>query len=150
MPARKLEQDNRDAYRLPAGRLQDPLRRLAVIVACIAFVGLGGYSLTADSRPSRPPIVAENLNTGSSDWRIGRGQHRTADDVGLQVKGYASATRVGAGQEITFFASVQPAQALKFDIYRLGWYGGSGGRLMLGGGWLPGLAQPACPIDTTI
>lgn len=98
----------------------------------------------------QPAIVAENLETGSSGWRIGRGGYRIADDVGLQVKGYASATSVESGEQITFFASVRPVQALKLDIYRLGWYGGKGGRIMLGGAWLPGLAQPACPIDWMI
>ena len=73
--------------------------------------------------------------------------YQIASDIGRQVKGYASATSVDVGQPITLFASVQPAQPLKIDIYRLGWYGGRGGRLMRAGNWLPGMSQPDCPID---
>lgn len=78
---------------------------------------------------------------------MGGSGYQVATDMGAQVKGYASATSVDLGQPITLFASVQPAQPLKIDIYRLGWYGASGGRLMRAGRWLPGVTQPACPVD---
>ena len=92
-------------------------------------------------------IVAENQHAGSSGWRIGGSGYHIASDVGAQVKGYASATSVDLGQSITLFASAQPAQPLKLDVYRIGWYGGRGGRLMRAGSWQPGVSQPACPID---
>lgn len=79
---------------------------------------------------------------------MGGSGYQIASDIGRQVKGYASATSVDVGQAITLFASVEPAQPLKIDLYRLGWYGGRGGRLMRAGNWLPGLSQPGCPIDT--
>ena len=94
-----------------------------------------------------PAIVAENLRIGSSGWRLGGSGYQIATDGGAEIKGYASATSVAVGQQITLFASVRPVQRLKIDIYRLGWYGGSGGRLMVTETWLPGVTQPACPID---
>ncbi len=97
--------------------------------------------------PVPPAIVAENLHAGSSGWRMGASGYQIATDIGAEIKGYASATSVEAGQQITLFASVRPVQQLKIDIYRLGWYGGSGGRLMVGETWLPGITQRACPID---
>lgn len=149
------------------------MRRGLVTAACGVALALGGCSSTvnpsggasASAEPtasptptaSSPPvtgitpvpsaIVAENLHVGSSGWRMGGSGYRIATDRGAEIKGYASATSVEAGQQITLFASVLPVQQLKVDIYRLGWYGGTGGRLMLGGTWLPGITQRPCPID---
>jgi hypothetical protein len=94
--------------------------------------------------------VAENLHAGSSGWRMGDSGYQIATDVRGEIKGYASEASVDGGQPITFFVSVSPAQQFKIDIYRLGWYGSSGGRLMVGGTWLPGMTQDACPIDWEI
>jgi Bacterial Ig domain len=38
-------------------------------------------------------------------------------------------------------------QTYTIDIYRLGWYNGAGGRLMQHIDSLPGVSQPACPMD---
>lgn len=91
--------------------------------------------------------MAENLHPGSTGWIMGGSGYQIATDRGAEIKGYASDTSVDAGQHITLFASVSPAQPLKIDIYRLGWYGGTGGRLMVAGTWLPGVTQQDCPID---
>ena len=149
------------------------MRRVRVAAACAVAVALGGCSPTASptglasasaqptpsSTPTlssevrtgnpvvQPTIVAENLHAGSSGWHMGGSGYQIATDIGAQIKGYASATSVEAGQSITLFASVSPAQPLTIDIYRLGWYGGSGGRLMVGMTWLPGVTQHACPIN---
>lgn len=94
-----------------------------------------------------PAIVAENLHAGSLGWRMDGIGYQIATDLGAQIKGYASETSVDAGQPITLFASVSPAQRLMIDIYRLGWYGGTGGRLMVSGAWLPGITQEPCPTE---
>jgi hypothetical protein len=91
--------------------------------------------------------VDENLKAGSTGWRMGGAGFQVGTDIGAQVKGYASEASVNVGQPITLFVSVSPAQQVKIDIYRLGWYAGTGGRLMVGGTWLPGITQDACPID---
>jgi hypothetical protein len=97
--------------------------------------------------PAQTTIVDENLRTGSSDWRMGGAGYQVGTDIGAEIKGYASEASVNVGQPITLFVSVSPAQQFKIDIYRLGWYGGTGGRLMVGGTWLPGVTQDACPIE---
>jgi hypothetical protein len=102
-----------------------------------------GAAITA----AQPTIVGENLKAGSSDWRMGGAGYQVGTDIGSEIKGYASEASVNVGQPITLFVSVSPAQQFKIDIYRLGWYGGTGGRLMVGGTWLPGMTQDACPIE---
>jgi hypothetical protein len=87
------------------------------------------------------PIEAENRLPGSAGWRIGP----VADDSTKQIKGYPSATSVARGEALTFHVTVNPAQSFTIDVYRLGWYGGLGGRLMLQAGPLPGFPQAECP-----
>src|SRR5262245_63805763 len=76
------------------------------------------------------PVVVENQQPGSDQWRLRRPGFRVSDDATGQIKGYASATSVNRGQPITFYVSVNPAQTFTIDLYRVGWYGGLGARLL--------------------
>jgi hypothetical protein len=70
-----------------------------------------------------PRIAEENANQGTNTWRI--------DNVGDgEIEGYASATSVLRGDSIAFHVSTT-APAFRIEIYRMGWYQGLGGRLML-------------------
>ncbi len=91
------------------------------------------------------PIVIENQQPGSSGWQIGA----TSSDSTGQIKGYASATSVLQGQSISLSVTVNPVQTYTIDFYRIGWYGGAGGRLRLHAGPQSGVTQPACPQDAT-
>lgn len=95
------------------------------------------------------PIVAENLNTGSDNWKLYLNGHPASDDINRQIQGYPSATSANKGESIAFHMTVSPAQTYTLDIFRLGYYGGLGGRLMAHVGPLDGIAQPDCPLDTT-
>lgn len=92
------------------------------------------------------PVVVENQNPGSTNWNL---SNSGSDAVG-QIKGYASAASINKGESITFFVSVNPAQAFTIDVYRLGWYGGAGGRLMQHVDALQGTQQATCPTDPTL
>ncbi len=118
-----------------------------------AGVGAAALVLSGWPRPSRRrpnPIIAENLLPGSDGWRIGRYPYRVANDRDQQIKGYASATSVNQGQTIRFFVTVNPApQSYTIDIYRIGWYGGKGGRLVRRVGPLSGKNQGVCPMNAS-
>jgi len=92
------------------------------------------------------PIVVENHNLGTTNWNL---SNSGSDAVG-QIKGYASAVSINKGESITFFVSVNPAQTFTIDVYRLGWYGGAGGRLMQHVDALQGTQQQTCPTDPTL
>ena len=62
------------------------------------------------------------------------------------IEGYCSKTSVKAGKTLEVFVSTNPASSFTVDIYRMGYYGGKGGRKMLSVGPLKGGAQPT-PID---
>jgi hypothetical protein len=104
------------------------------------FIGLGrnGGSPTPTSSEGTPPptpgpspddhnaIHEENQLPGTSDWRIS-----DAQAAGDQIQGYGSAPSTSGGQTLTFYVSVRtPGIHYTAAIYRLGWYGGTGGRLM--------------------
>src|SRR5579864_3025851 len=118
-------------------------RMVAVAGSCgcaaAVVASFGAAATTAN------PIVVENRHTGTTGWQLGR----TATDAVGQIKGYASAPSVNKGQPITFYVSVNPRQTYTIDVYRMGWYGGSGGRLMQHVAALPGTNQLDCPIDST-
>jgi hypothetical protein len=103
--------------------------------------------LTLATARAQNPIVIENQQAGSSGWDVDQ-DHIGSDAVG-QIKGYASAVSVNKGQNITLYVSVNPPQTYTIDIYRIGWYGGAGGRLMQHIGPLSGVQQPACPVNAT-
>src|SRR6202035_3351991 len=114
---------------------------------------LSGYSPTASATTSSAasnPVVLENQQPGSSAWELGDVYSRpyATDSVG-QIKGYASATSVNKGESIDFHVSVNPAQTYTIDVYRMGWYGGLGGRLMQHIGPLNGTQQPTCPTNAS-
>jgi hypothetical protein len=71
-------------------------------------------------------IVRENARQGTRDWQIPSGS-----SASNQIQAYASATSVLPGQSLIFYVSTLKAGTpYSLAIYRLGWYGGLGGRLM--------------------
>src|SRR2546427_8263977 len=114
-----------------------------LVLSAACGIGLPPGRAAAQSNP----IVIENQQPGTSQWRIPVGS--AATDGGGQIKGYASATSVNKGQNITFYVSVNPSQTYTIDVYRMGWYQGLGGRLMQHIGPLNGVRQSTCPTNST-
>jgi len=123
---------------------------LSILLKSIPALTLGLLVSQATSFAQSPqtpnPIVLENQKPGDSAWQFVSGGTR-ADDIGKQIKGYASSTSVNKGRSIDFKVSVSPAQAFTINIWRMGYYGGTGGRLVQTIGPLNGMQQRACPTD---
>lgn len=118
------------------------------VVIALGVYGCGGSGGGTDARAlTRNAIQRENAESGSDGWQFWRAGDQSADDGAGQIKGYASATSVDHGETITFHVSVAPAQPYRIEIYRIGWYDGAGGRLLVTLGDLAGTPQPACPVD---
>ena len=114
---------------------------------CTITVALN-ISIFISSTLQANPITIENLNTGSRGWVLSTsGSGKAATDPEGQIKGYMSATSVNKGGQINLKVSVNPVQNFTIEIYRTGWYGGNGGRLMQTIGPIAGNTQPACPRD---
>jgi hypothetical protein len=119
------------------------VRVVSLVLFAVAAIGLLPRAAAAQSNP----VVVENQQPGTSSWQIPWGAQ--GSDATGQIKGYASATSVDKGEQITFNITVNPAQNYTIDVYRLGWYQGLGGRLMQHVGPLAGVHQATCPTDAT-
>ncbi len=110
-------------------------------------VGLGSAAITAAEPPrARNPIEAENARPGDRNWqltrvRVNQGPFRTS-----LIEGYCSHQSVEAGRKLTIFVSTDPAREFTLDVYRMGYYGGAGARLMTSVGPLVGTTQPTPPM----
>lgn len=127
----------------------DAFHRLirASLVCVLTVAGISFPAFTA--RAAGNSIVVENQNPGTTAWKLGQAGYLVADDTNRQIEGYASTTSVNKGESLDFFVSVNTAQNFTADIYRLGYYGGTGGRLMGHVGPLAGFRQNDCPVDAT-
>lgn len=71
-------------------------------------------------------IVEENSLPGTTDWLVPPNMAATTE-----IQAYAAALSVAPGQTQTFYVSTQhEGTPYTLAIYRLGWYGGKGGRLL--------------------
>jgi hypothetical protein len=95
-------------------------------------------------RPAAAPlsIAAENAQTGTNAWRLPgggfAGRRRGAIDA------YVSNQAPLPGERLNVYVNAPGAAVVKLRIFRIGWYGGTGGRLDLASGPLALVAQPGC------
>jgi hypothetical protein len=101
----------------------------------------------AEINPLNPtnPTKLENALQGDASWRIAENIFEGA--YFDEIAGYASATSVNKTGSINFFVSVKDRRAMptySIKIYRMGYYGGAGARLVTSVNGLPSRTQPAC------
>ena len=120
-------------------------RRLRALRCAIAPTGAARATpTTPHPTPDLPPVhlppgslretasvAEENACAGARDWQL----TRVAADGGggfrsLRVEGYCSAQSVRGGDTLRIMVSAQPAADVTLEIFRMGYYGGSGARLM--------------------
>lgn len=87
-------------------------------------------------------ISDENAKPGTAEWRLTN--HGSTSRV---IEGYASLTSVPRGGRIDLFVSTA-APSYTMDIFRMGYYGGLGGRRMMSTITRTGRLQPECPMDS--
>ncbi|WP_066426776.1 N,N-dimethylformamidase beta subunit family domain-containing protein [Anabaena sp. 4-3] len=92
----------------------------------------------ADQRTN--PIIIENQKIGTTAWQL------TNPATRREIEGYASLTSVNRGDTIKLFVNTkEPSYTI--EIFRMGWYGGAGGRLMSSAIKRVGKRQPPPTID---
>jgi hypothetical protein len=80
----------------------------------------------SESESNRKLIVLENNKEGTTDWQLT--YVRSKNYSSEIVEGYCSRTSVSASEAIDIYVSANPAAEVSIDIYRMGYYGGKGGR----------------------
>jgi hypothetical protein len=117
---------------------RDLLKGTAAAAAGIALGIKAGIASASDH-----PITRENSHAGSIDWQLTRVRPDSAGEVRTSlIEGYCSRQSVSAGESIDIHVSTNPAQDYVIEIFRTGYYGGRGARLMKKVGPLRGKAQP--------
>jgi hypothetical protein len=86
---------------------------LAGSIVGMAHTGAGGLDA----------VRLENARIGTPDWQA-------VDDRGRAVEVYASATDALPGDDVPVHVSTAPSARYRVLVYRLGWYGGFGARLV--------------------
>jgi DNA-binding beta-propeller fold protein YncE len=86
-------------------------------------------------------MAAENRKPGSPTWRI------TQAASNHEIEGYASSPSAAPGDTVTLFVNASQAHAATWELYRVGYYGGVGARLVATAPFAA-TKQAPCPVDT--
>ncbi len=112
------------------------LKEVAGVGATVALSGCAGDYFEKGQKKTasgkRELIAAENRQVGTTDWLL----TNTRVDPKTKyrcpwIEGYCSRTSVRGGDTLEIFVSTNPVSNFAIDIYRMGFYGGAGGRHML-------------------
>ena len=109
--------------------------KAGVAASAIFILALASELLMRTGNATANPIQIENARTGTNDWQL----NDPAENG--EIEGYASATSVNRGGQISFFVNTaDPTYTIEF--FRIGWYGGLGGRRETQPVPLAGTSQP--------
>lgn len=127
-----------------------------------AWTLAGAGSFAADSTektvlltavaPVQNPVQTENARSAAdgvtSAWTIPDALYASQHEI----EGYASLNSVNRGGSLKLFVNVKNPAAdpnYTIDVYRMGWYGGAGGRRIVPTITRTSRTQPACPVVDT-
>jgi len=91
-----------------------------------------------------PSIAAENRAPGTTAWRLPGPSTLLGGAATGAIEGYVAEQAVEAGETERVYVNAPGAREVTLRVYRMGWYGGSGGRLVLRSRPLAATRQPPC------
>jgi N,N-dimethylformamidase beta subunit-like, C-terminal len=104
---------------------------ISATVAALVLSACGGpgrsgtfSTVPATSATAANPVQRENSRPGTAGWQIPAG-------AGTVITGYASETSIAPGQSFHLHVAAPPGSRYRVLVYRLGWYRGAGGRLIM-------------------
>ena len=123
-----------------------------LVILLIVFA-IGVMAMQSNKElPAVNIIEEENKKPGTTDWLIkvpfdtcSYPDHQFCRRK--QIEGYCSQTSVKGGDALSIFVSADPASDYSLNIYRMGYYGGKGGRLMKTFSNLKGKPQAVSEAD---
>ena len=96
-----------------------------VLSACGGSSGSSTYSTApATFSTAANRVQRENSRPGTPGWEI-------PADAGTVITGYASETSLAPGESFHLHVAAPPGSRYRVLVYRLGWYQGIGGRLVM-------------------
>lgn len=119
-------------------------RKACCVSLLVSSVVVGAAS---SGKPAQPSLIGdENSKPGALDWQLTRVRLDAANYRSAWIEGYCSRQSVSAGESLEIMVSTDPPAKYRIEIFRTGYYGGRGARLMTTLGPLEGTAQPIPPI----
>jgi hypothetical protein len=91
-----------------------------------------------------PSIAAENRMPGTRAWRLPGPPELLGGEAQGAIAGYVAEQALSRGQRESVYVRAPGARRVRIEIFRMGWYGGLGGRLVLRSAQLPVRPQPPC------
>ncbi len=144
---------------------------IVTVITCLFALILGSMGLhtALPASPHHNIIYLENQKPGTTRWqspalkniRNSVGSPNKNDDAisdsgspkasgstwtDTTIRGYANATSINHGDAINFYVGTT-FSSYNMEIYRMGWYGGTGSTLVQTISNLPGQNQPIPPAD---
>jgi N,N-dimethylformamidase beta subunit-like protein len=107
------------------------------------------YSWLVRTQGQPPSIARENLAHGTAAWRLPGPPSLLGGEAHGAVAGYVARQAVVAGETERVYVSAPGAHIVTLSVYRMGWYQGRGGRLVLHSEPLPATRQPPCTHRST-
>ena len=102
------------------------------------------YRWLVRTQGAPPSIAVENRARGTTAWRLPGPRSLLGGEARGPVEGYVAEQAIAAGQVQTVYVNAPGAHVVTVQVYRMGWYGGTGGRLVLQSRHLPAIAQRSC------
>jgi hypothetical protein len=125
-------------------------RRVVIQGALSATVGglAAGVPAAAGAAPERAAdlIARENRREGARNWQLTRVRLDGSKHRSPWIEGYCSRQSVAAGDTLEIFVSTNPPRRFTVELFRMGYYGGRGARLVAQAGPLPGRTQADPPV----
>lgn len=110
-------------------------------IACLCLIMMAESGMPSEGMADLNPIQRENAQTGTVEWRL------TKPAMDREIEGYASRTSVNRGDAISLFVHAA-GSSYTMEVYRMGWYGGLGARLVFGPVIRRAVSQPMPSMDS--
>ena len=115
---------------------RDALKGMTAVSLALATGAYGAQEAPAPSKRfsalGRDLIQSENAKPGTRDWILTKTDITAKEPVELwrspRIEGYCSATSVSVGDTLKVMVSTNPVSEYSLEIFRTGYYGGTGGR----------------------
>src|SRR6185369_16729889 len=119
-------------------------RELLTGIAGAAAASVISPGVFAQNGPRQSDLIrTENAKPGTTEWMLTNTRIDPATKFRCPwIEGYCSRNSVRAGETLEIMVSTNPASPFVIDVYRLGYYGGKGGRFVTRLGPFQGKAQP--------
>lgn len=103
------------------------------------------YRWMIPSQGDSPPSTAtENTALGTHAWRLPGPPLLLGGEGRGSVEGYVSSQSILPGETQRIYVNAPRAHTVRVEVFRMGWYRGSGGRLILRSRPLRAISQPGC------